>query len=156
MQSIGVMGVENAGQTMDILSGIFSEWKDNLCKIQFIQTEHSIEVIITNQRTSRVYLLNNDEKNFHHYLPKKPTLLITFGLNPKSCVTISSILDKDIKTILCCIQRPLPTLGGEKLMQQEFTVSVKRPIYTTSSILGAVTAALVCNFPVELFSKILV
>ncbi|MDR2904235.1 MAG: hypothetical protein LBU77_06990 [Clostridiales bacterium] len=91
---------------------------------------------------SRMILLNSDEKNIFKALQNDlgSARVITYGLNSKACVTASSISDA---TVQFCIQRALPTFSGEIMEQQEFTVKADTVNNDVSSILAAVTAAIV-------------
>ncbi len=151
MTSIGVIGGKNTGQTMDILNGIFAVWNNN--NITLIRSEKEENLItVAGDKSSEpgknFYLYNSDRNSLSDFSPEKPCTIITFGLNPKACVTLSSVNEN---TLVCCIQRPLPTLEGSIVIQQEFSVSVNKA-YSPCDVLGAVTTALVCNFPAELFS----
>lgn len=73
------------------------------------------------------------------------TPIITYGINPKACVTASSIQqDMSGNTIVqCCIQQGFITQDNKKIEPQEFTVTVgKWNQENIDLILGVVTATL--------------
>lgn len=93
-------------------------------------------------RSNGVIIANSDEKPLMNIIGNRGRdhTVITYGLNSKACVTVSSISDS---TVVLCVQRSLPTVSGGVLEQQEFpiaTISSNRDIY---SVLAAGTAALV-------------
>jgi UDP-N-acetylmuramate-alanine ligase len=98
---------------------------------------------------NRIILLNSDEKNIFKALQNNvgSASVITYGLNSKACVTASSISDA---TVQFCIQRALPTLTGEVMEQQEFTVKADTLNNDVNSILAAVTAAILNGFDTNL------
>ncbi len=156
MKSIGVIGGKNTGQTMDILNGIFAVW--NINNITLTRSENDKNFITVSGSTgskgkSNFYLYNSDSNKLSDFSPVKPCTVITFGLNPKACVTLSSVNEN---TLVCCIQRPLPTLDGSVVIQQEFSVCVNKSSYSPCDVLGAVSTALVCNFPAEMFSGMII
>lgn len=72
------------------------------------------------------------------------SLLITYGLNPLSTVTASSIQQgEEETTFFCCLQRSIATLKGSILEPQEFSVRLPVGQIDISEALGFVTLGLV-------------
>lgn len=97
-------------------------------------------------------LINSDEKPVKAKIRMKNAIPISYGFDAKSSITSSSISHDNYKTLQICIQRPLPTISGKTVIEQEFSVSIEGSEINNHSILAAVTAALVNDFPPEAFS----
>ena len=102
-----------------------------------------------------VTILNADER---FSVWPEHSLLITYGLNPLSTVTASSIrMGEEETAFFCCLQRSIATLKGNILEPQEFSVTIPTGELDICEALGFVTLALVFSvFPKEfdsLFSK---
>lgn len=94
-----------------------------------------------------IILLNIDEK---FNLPIKfstPVKIITYGFNPKACVTASSVINGDYNTIQLCIQRTLLNLQGKPLYPQEFSVfsQCKNPL----NVISAVTSLILIGYDIK-------
>lgn len=73
---------------------------------------------IQNKKT--FVLVNSDEyKSFGAF---KNIFLITYGINNKSCITVSSIQQNKIQL---CIQRNLTALNGKVIEEQEFSIEIE-------------------------------
>ncbi|MCL2699099.1 MAG: hypothetical protein FWE68_02180 [Defluviitaleaceae bacterium] len=100
-------------------------------------------------------VINTDNKQLYSYLGGCRGRLITYGFSSKACVTASSVSGQPLEYVQCiqlCIQRELPTLSGDPLEPQEFSVTFKSP-KNISCALGAVAAALIAGIPVKSFSE---
>ncbi|MDR1209922.1 MAG: hypothetical protein LBK41_06375 [Clostridiales bacterium] len=92
-------------------------------------------------RQGGVIVANSDEKGLIGAIGElgySGSTVVTYGLNGRACVTVSSVSER---SVVLCVQRSLPTLGGSLLEQQEFAVPLPegRDIY---GALAANTAAL--------------
>ena len=83
-----------------------------------LEKKEVIEKICVN---SKYLLLNADVENNLEFLQNKKITVITYGLNPKSTVTISSINEEEI---LIALQRNIKTLQGNIIEVGEKRVSV--------------------------------
>ncbi|NMA83497.1 MAG: hypothetical protein GX962_06495 [Epulopiscium sp.] len=96
--------------------------------------------------TQGIMIMNWDNMNYFSWHKYQSMSIITYGINPKACVTASSI-QQDMSgntTIQCCVQRPFITRDGELIEPQEFTVHMQTPIQEDLDlILGVITATLV-------------
>ncbi len=103
-----------------------------------------------------VLVVNLDDKNIFKLLNGFKAKLITFGLNSKSCVTVSSIQnDYGLQEIEFCIQRTIPTLIGTKIEPQEFKLTLnKYKEYEIYISLAAVSLAIICGIEVDNIQKI--
>jgi len=97
-------------------------------------------------------ILNSDEKNISGLRLHKPVKLITYGLNLKSTVTVSSIDMNERISLQCCIQRSFEDLSGNLLEPQEFQVSSRDISLSVHDVLAAVTVSLLCGASVKDFA----
>ena len=84
-------------------------------------------------------IINADETNSAAHLGK--ATLITYGLNQKASVTVSSITEDDVNKIQFCIQRGIKTNDGANICEQEFCVLQKGKL-KLDELLPAVTVGL--------------
>lgn len=164
MRKIGILG-EFAKDTKDIILRLYEGFK--LQKEPYIvlldenyNVSEKLDILILNTKTSLnqkllkglvcggFLLVNSDEREIFKNLQIKNAILITYGFNSKSSVTASSVTESETKTIQCCIQRPLPSLLKNTILEQEFSISVKNKNISSHNILAAVTAAIVNDFPI--------
>ncbi len=98
-------------------------------------------------RGEYVTILNADECIADY---NKKSLIVTYGFNPLSTITASSIgAEGENVSFICCLQRSLPTLKGKILEPQEFLVNM--PFCDVSKALGVVAAGLVLSLPPKAF-----
>ncbi|MBE7037239.1 MAG: hypothetical protein E7403_08095 [Ruminococcaceae bacterium] len=99
-----------------------------------------------------VTVLNADEQ-FSAW--PRQSLLITYGLNPLSTITASSIRnDEEGISFFCCLQRSIATLKGNILEPQEFLVNLPVRKMDISEALGAVTLGLVFSVSPKEFDSL--
>ena len=101
----------------------------NIKNIRFetilFDTEKLIDESILNKLLSysKCFVFNYDiDKNIEKY-KKMDLQLVTFGFNPKSTVTISSVTDENI---LMCIQRKIYTMNNEEIEPQEIKIDINK------------------------------
>ena len=147
-------------ETTDVIRGL-------LQKILPVQSENLVflpaephkqrDVVLLHQpvdcQGNIITMLNTDEP-IPLYNPS--SVVITYGLNPLSTVTASSIsTEEGLTCFSCCLQRSIVTLRGEILEPQEFPVAVTPPLTDVGAAIGLVTAGLIFSVPPEAFSDIL-
>jgi hypothetical protein len=81
-------------------------------------------------------LVNADDPRGFSGLVGCRAKIITYGMNPRACITASSIGDE---TMQICVQRTLPSAAGRDILPQEFAVAV--PQGTDPLVVLAATAA---------------
>ncbi|MCL2564903.1 MAG: hypothetical protein FWE24_03715 [Defluviitaleaceae bacterium] len=101
-----------------------------------------------------VIIMNSDERNFAGLRLSKPVRLITYGYNPKSTVTASSIIVHDNISIQYCIQRQFSTLAGIILEPQEFLIRTNHMNLAAEDILAAVSIAMLCGASADKISGV--
>lgn len=108
--------------------------------------------IIKELTTDDFLIVNADNKSIYKYLTNNRSSLITCGFNSKSCITTSSVIDDDYKTIQVCIQRTFKTINKKTIEQQEFSVNINSKDNNLFSLLSAVTTVLLCDIKIESIS----
>jgi len=99
-----------------------------------------------------IIIMDSDEKNYAGLKLLKPVRLISYGYNPKSTITTSSIVVHDSISIQCCIQRKFDTLAGEILEPQEFLVCTDYAELSAGDILAGISVAMLCGASIEKIS----
>lgn len=103
--------------------------------------------------TGSVIVMNSDETHYAGLKLTKPMRLITYGYNPKSTITASSIVVHENISLQCCIQRQFATLSGAILEVQEFLVRTNYMELTEGDILASVSVALLCDASIDRISN---
>ena len=167
MSLIAIASGEGCNQTFNLLKHIYaSSLGIQAPDIKLLNMDKSpdIDILILGaaSESSGIYtsflkkggflLINSDEKPAKAKIRLKDAIPISYGFDAKSSITSSSISHDNYKTLQICIQRPLPTISGKTVIEQEFSVSIEGSEINNHSILAAVTAALVNDFPPEAFS----
>jgi len=107
------------------------------------------DVLIVNGHSRRLHglkqggliIANSDEPRvmedlFEAYVGR---ILVTYGLNRRACVTLSSIGESAASL---CVQRELPRLGGGLVEEQELPIRWQSPA-DVHAVMAAATAALI-------------
>ena len=100
------------------------------------------DIIFKEKVSCENFVLNSDviSNNSSAMILSRPPL--TFGLNPKACVTASS-LGSD--SITCCIQRSFFTIFNEQVCQQEIVINIGCDESAAVSLLAATACGLLCG-----------
>lgn len=98
-------------------------------------------------------IINADEIEILKKIHGKKVNIITYGLNPKASVTLSSIETIELSpTVQCCIQRSLITLAGIEIEPQEFPIMLPvRGMKNVQNALSAVIAAMINDIKIGIF-----
>ena len=137
--------IEENNEIKNILSELYDEYDFTVDPFNTI-----CDIIINNGISSKdmncsLCLFNSDEKAQLNI--KKETVIISYGLNPLSTVTASSISgDGEELQFQFCLQRTITSLSGKKIEPQEFPVRLKRKGLKIHSALAIVTFALLFNY----------
>ena len=89
-----------------------------------------------------ILLLNSDNRYNLRDFKLYNTKVITYGLNLKACITVSSIRDEYCKSVQVCIQRAIPTVSGKLVEEQEFPIRIAN-YKDVNAVLPAVAVALI-------------
>ncbi|MGI6113367.1 MAG: Mur ligase family protein [Mahellales bacterium] len=103
----------------------------------------------------RILILNGDDGLNTGVLDmtQKP-YIISYGLNPKSSITASSIEQDKGTRFTYCIQRGVRTMNKNFIEPQEFPVSLMvTGQHNVYNALSAVTAALICDIPIPTIQR---
>ncbi|MBE6912208.1 MAG: hypothetical protein E7473_06765 [Ruminococcaceae bacterium] len=76
--------------------------------------------------------------------------IISYGLRSKNTVTASSLIGEKL---VVALQKEIPTINGNTVDEQEFSVNVKNG-GQSDKVLGVVSTLLALDVPVEAISKI--
>ena len=150
---VGILNEKNSNETKAILDA-FAIKPASTGPYHIIIMNSSLEgaeQYLAQIEPNGVLLINSDDKDIEVQLPERKIHIITYGLNQKACVTASSMLEE--KAIQCCVQRTIPTLRGEELCPQEFSIGILQ-IQDIHSVLAGVTAAIVGNIPIDRINSV--
>ena len=102
---------------------------------------------------SGILIANIDDKRVFPLQIKKENQLITYGLNHKASVTVSSLLEpmgNETKSkIQCCIQKNIQTVSGNIFEPQEFSLFLKEGQKSISGALAAITALMAADVQIS-------
>ena len=129
------------------------EFSGNIIVLNTIKPSQSLTKAMDKVADGGAVILNADEKNIAGLKVHKPVKLITYGLNPKSTVTASSINMDGRVSVQCCIQRSFMSFFGDILEPQEFLISSADISLSVYDVLAAVSVSLLCGAPVKQFEK---
>ena len=102
---------------------------------------------------SGILIANIDDKRVFPLQIKKENQLITYGLNHKASVTVSSLLEpmghETKSKIQCCIQKNIQTVSGNVFEPQEFSLFLKEGQKSISGALAAITALMAADVQIS-------
>lgn len=102
---------------------------------------------------SGILIANIDNKRVFPLQIKKENQLITYGLNHKASVTVSSLLEptghETKSKIQCCIQKNIQTVSGNIFEPQEFSLFLKEGQKSISGALAAITALMAADVQIS-------
>ena len=102
---------------------------------------------------SGILIVNIDDKRVFPLQIKKENQLITYGLNHKASVTVSSFLEpmghETKSKIQCCIQKSIQTVSGNIFEPQEFSLFLKEGQKSISGALAAITALMAADVQIS-------
>lgn len=99
-------------------------------------------------KKDNILVINADERKLYQFLHKCRCGVLTYGFNPKACITASSVTEDE--TVQVCVLRSFKSFAGEKILQQEFAVDLSGIHGDVTDILASVTVSLLCRGRVEL------
>ena len=70
----------------------------------------------------KIVIANSDDKQVLHFISSIKSQIITYGLNPKAAVTVSSHIDDGRYVV--CVQRAMISIFGVPILPQEFSVDI--------------------------------
>lgn len=121
--------------------------------IVLLASSEKAEEKIAQLKESDIVIINDDIKHLRKHLLKSKAKILTYGLNQKAWVTTSSVSEDENRTILCCIQRKIPTFGGNEIEEQEFTIQTGPNSKNIHTVLACVTAAMVCDVDINVIER---
>ncbi len=146
-----------------LIIGIYSPYtsSDYINKLQtdiliindFSQISNLTNLHFSNNKPN-IVLINSDKSKEIELKTKTPFYVITFGFNQKSTITISSITTGVINTLQICIQRNLPTLKNNEILEQDFSINTNNK--NTEILLAAISAVLLSGIDIEILKSTLI
>ena len=154
MLKIGIFDNGNGEATMELLKNLAAnasmEILHDICQPLDILIVNKVPVDVNFSPaylSSKTIVANSDDKQVLQFASSMEGQIITYGLNPKAAITISSHID-DIYVI--CIQRAMTTIDNMPILPREFSVSVTKDYNGFGeSVMGAAAAALLCGVNFE-------
>ena len=99
---------------------------------ELLETSKYLEEIM---KRTKYLILNSDVSNDLRFFKDNKINLITYGLNTKATITISSVKEDDV---LVCFQRNIENISKKVIEEQEFDIKIKKSnikkIYNTLAI----------------------
>ncbi len=120
--------------------------------------EINSRILYEGLKKSGVVILNSDMNNdveLFRLLQNK--ILITYGYDSKATVTTSSIPLRDETTLICCVQRGIPTIVGNDVEPIEFPIKFYNYNFhiNISDMLGVITFGLRHGLTIETMQEAL-
>ena len=131
----------------NILSSKINNLKLNILIINETDTYSNLSFPPLSLCPNGIILINSDNKSPFKVSKSENSYIITFGYNPKSSVTISSITAGNYNTIQIYIQRNLPTISGSLIEEQEFSINIHSN--DIAPVLSAIAAALSADISIN-------
>jgi len=153
MLKIGIFNDDGFDAAAELLQSIVDGVPIEICR----DMRQPLDILIVNRVpfgsstnsehiSPKIIIANSDDKQVLQYVSSLEAQVITYGLNPKAAVTVSSHAD-DIYVI--CIQRAMLTIFDAPIMPREFSVSIEWCKGFDDIIVGIVTTALICGVNFE-------
>ena len=99
---------------------------------ELLETSKYLEEMM---KRTKYLILNSDVSNDLRFFKDNKINLITYGLNTKATITISSVKEDDV---LVCFQRNIENISKKVIEEQEFDIKIKKSnikkIYNTLAI----------------------
>ncbi len=73
-------------------------------------------------KSTSIIIVNIDNKELIKTLLNENYNFISYGFNPKACITLSSFKTGEKDTSVFCVQRDIETINGDEIIEQEFLV----------------------------------
>jgi hypothetical protein len=120
------------GYEPDIL--VLNGYTDNITTDKWVKKlkRHNIAVI------------NADERMLYNFLPGIRCEVLTYGFNPKACVTASSVTEDTGTAVQVAVLRSFQSLTGDFILQQEFCVGLAQRNVNVAEVLASVVVSLLC------------
>lgn len=144
---VGVIGgivLQIKGLTFEVVDLDVPE-KIDILVINDSKASELIKKWIENLNNNHILLINADDKCLMKMLTDCKCRVLTYGFNPKSCVSASSVMEGNDKKVQICVMRSFLNLSGEEVLQQEFSVSVNNCDQSVYDILASVSVGLICG-----------
>lgn len=126
----------------DIL--IYTDKTENNMDLDKIDYTNKLRRVFSLMAEKSVAIVNVDDNELIRLLQGMKHRFITYGFNTKASVTTSSIGDTMSKEgFICCLQRSIPTRGGEIIEPQEYKLNLDASEFDSHNVLAAASFAIV-------------
>ncbi len=126
----------------DIL--IYTDKTENNMDLEKTDYTNKLERVFSLMAEKSVAIVNVDDGELIRLLQGMKHRFITYGFNTKASVTTSSIGDSMSKEgFICCLQRSIPTRGGEIIEPQEYKLNLDAGEFDSHNVLAAASFAIV-------------
>lgn len=120
--------------------------REGICDVLLIGTHPPLHTRYTSAKT----LIAPDCVNVDSLSGFSAKNVVSYGLCKKNTVTVSSLIGN---RLVVSLQRELPTLYGDRLLEQDFCVNLLHA-ENADSVLGTVALLLVCGVPPHEISEL--
>lgn len=126
----------------DIL--IYTDKTENKMDLDKSDYTNKLKRVFALMAEKSVAIVNVDDNELIRLLQGMKHRFITYGFNTKASVTTSSIGDSMSKEgFICCLQRSIPTRGGEIIEPQEYKLNLDASEFDSHNVLAAASFAIV-------------
>lgn len=126
----------------DIL--IYTDKTENNMDLEKFDYTDKLKRVFSLMAEKSVAIVNVDDSELIRLLQGMKHRFITYGFNTKASVTTSSIGDSMSKEgFICCLQRSIPTRGGEIIEPQEYKLNLDAGEFDSHNVLAAASFAIV-------------
>ncbi|MDR2899596.1 MAG: hypothetical protein LBU94_04710 [Clostridiales bacterium] len=119
--------------------------KHNVILVNTTTRRIDFEKALDNVDDGGVLVINADERGIDLLNFKRPINVISYGFNPKSTVTVSSVTKEEYLSVQCCVQRGFYSLSGDFIEPMEFSFNIGDQNATTHHVLASVIVSALCG-----------
>lgn len=126
----------------DIL--IYTDKTESNMDLEKLDYTNKLKRVFSLMAEKSVAIVNVDDNELIRLLQGMKHRFITYGFNTKASVTTSSIGDSMSKEgFICCLQRSIPTRGGEIIEPQEYKLNLDASEFDSHNVLAAASFAII-------------
>ncbi|MDR1689354.1 MAG: hypothetical protein LBS21_12180 [Clostridiales bacterium] len=140
---INFNGIETAVTYLDE-AGTQEEYEPDILVVNGYTDNVLISKWVKKLKKSGVAIINADERELYNFLPGLSCEVLTYGFNPKACVTASSVTEDNGISLQVAVLRSFQSLAGKLILQQEFCVDLAQKDVNIADVLASVVVSLLC------------
>ena len=149
MVKVGMFGGGNMGAAKELLRSLAANRSVEICQEAACNDADILVVSKAPEGSAscgllspRIVIANSDNRQVLQFVSRIGGQIITYGLNPKAAITVSS---HDDDSLVMCVQRAMVTIHDTPILPREFSVGIKDYGGFDESIMGVVVAGLICG-----------